>query len=75
MWLPPACASIWRRFLKDALLHKQAIRRRALAQRRCELIDSLAHDWLRDTGQPVPAVVASRVMQPAAAACGTGCAR
>jgi hypothetical protein len=27
---------------------------------------TLAQDWLRDTGQAVPAVVASRVMQPAA---------
>jgi hypothetical protein len=26
----------------------------------------LAQEWLRDTGQAVPAVVASRVMQPAA---------
>ena len=51
-------------FLKDAELEKQVIAG-ALAHRDPKLA-TLAQDWLRDTGQAVPAVVASRVMQPAA---------
>jgi hypothetical protein len=50
-------------FLKDAELEKQVIAG-ALAHGDPKLV-TLAQDWLRDTGQAVPAVVASRVM-PAA---------
>ncbi|HEU5138173.1 MAG TPA: hypothetical protein VFU13_23710 [Steroidobacteraceae bacterium] len=52
-------------FLKDAELEKQAIAK-ALASGDRKLV-ALAQDWLRDTGQAVPSVVAARVM-PAAAA-------
>ena len=51
-------------FLKDPELEKQVIAG-ALAHGDPKLV-TLAQDWLRDTGQGVPAVVASRVMQPAA---------
>ena len=51
-------------FLKDAELEKQVIAG-ALAHGDPKLA-TLAQDWLRDTGQAVAAVVASRVMQPAA---------
>jgi len=47
-------------FLKDAALEKQVIDG-ALASGDQKLI-VLAQDWLRDTGQSVPAVVASRVV-------------
>ena len=57
-------------FLKDPELEKQVIAG-ALAHGDPKLV-TLAQDWLRDTGQVVPAVVASRVMPavtaPAAAA-------
>jgi hypothetical protein len=53
-------------FLKDPALEKQAIET-ALASGDQKLI-GLAQDWLRDTGQAVPAVVASRVVRPATAA-------
>lgn len=60
-------------FLKDAALEKQVIDG-ALASGDQKLI-VLAQDWLRDTGQAVPVVVASRVVppasQPAAAAATT----
>jgi hypothetical protein len=52
-------------FLKDPALEKQTIDE-ALASGDTKLI-ALARDWLRDTGQAVPAVIASRVVQPAAA--------
>ena len=45
-------------FLKDPLLEKQTLEG-ALASGDPKLI-SLAQAWLRDTGQPVPAVVAAR---------------
>lgn len=50
-------------FLKDPELEKQVIAG-ALAQGDPKLV-TLAQEWLRDTGQAVPSVVASRVM-PAA---------
>jgi len=50
-------------FLKDPALEKQTLDA-ALASGDQKLI-GLAQDWLRDTGQAVPAVVASRVVQPA----------
>lgn len=53
-------------FLKDPALEKQAIEG-ALASGDQKLI-GLAQDWLRDTGQAVPAVLASRVVPPATAA-------
>jgi len=53
-------------FLKDPELEKQVIAG-ALAHGDPKLV-TLAQDWLRDTGQAVPAVVASRVMPPAASA-------
>jgi len=53
-------------FLKDPAIEMQTIDA-ALASGDQKLI-ALAQDWLRDTGQAVPAVVASRVMQPAAVA-------
>ena len=46
-------------FLKDAGLEKETIAQ-ALASGDAKLV-GLAQDWLRDTGQVVPAVVASRV--------------
>jgi len=52
-------------FLKDPELEKQVIAG-ALAHGDPKLV-TLAQDWLRDTGQVVPAVVASRVMPSAAA--------
>jgi hypothetical protein len=51
-------------FLKDAELEKQVIAG-ALAHGDPKLV-MLAQDWLRDTGQAVPAVVAARVLQPGA---------
>ena len=53
-------------FLKDPALEKQVLDG-ALASGDQKLI-ALAQDWLRDTGQAVPAVVASRVMPAAPAA-------
>jgi len=53
-------------FLKDPQLEKQVIAG-ALAHGDPKLA-TLAQDWMRDTGQAVPVVVASRVMQPASAA-------
>jgi hypothetical protein len=52
-------------FLKDPAIEKQTLDA-ALASGDQKLI-ALAQDWLRDTGQAVPAVVASRVVQPSAA--------
>ena len=52
-------------FLKDPELEKQTIAQ-ALANGDQKLV-TLAQDWLRDTGQTVPAVVASRVMAGQAA--------
>ena len=52
-------------FLKDPELERQVIAG-SLAHGDPKLV-TLAQDWLRDTGQAVPSVVASRVMQPAAA--------
>jgi hypothetical protein len=46
-------------FLKDPELEKQAIGQ-ALASGDQKLV-TLAQDWLRDTGQVMPAVVATRV--------------
>lgn len=53
-------------FLKDPAIEKQVLDS-ALASGDTKLI-ALAQDWLRDTGQAVPAVVASRVVPAAAAA-------
>ena len=53
-------------FLKDPALEKKTLDS-ALASVDPKLV-TLAQDWLRDTGQPVPAVVASRSATPAAAA-------
>ena len=53
-------------FLKDPKLEKQTLDH-ALASADAKLV-RLAQEWLRDTGQAVPAVVASRVMPPPAAA-------
>ena len=47
-------------FLKDAALEKQTLEK-ALASGDARVI-ALAQDWLRDSGQPVPAVIASRVL-------------
>jgi len=47
-------------FLRDAEVEKQTIAQ-ALASGDQKLV-SLAQDWLRDTGQAVPSVVAARVM-------------
>ena len=47
-------------FLKDSALEKQTIDQ-ALASGDQKLV-AMAQDWLRDTGQSVPGVVASRVM-------------
>jgi hypothetical protein len=52
-------------FLKEQVLEKQILES-SLASGDPTLV-TLAQDWLRDTGQAVPAVVASRVT-PAAAA-------
>lgn len=53
-------------FLKDPALEKQTLDS-ALASGDQKLI-ALAQDWLRDTGQAVPAVVASRVVPAAPSA-------
>ena len=53
-------------FLKDPALEKQTLDA-ALASGDAKLI-ALAQDWLRDTGQAVPAVVASRVVPAAPSA-------
>jgi len=53
-------------FLKDPVVEKQTLDA-ALASGDQKLI-ALAQDWLRDTGQAVPAVVASRVVPPAQSA-------
>jgi hypothetical protein len=53
-------------FLKDPALEKATLEA-ALGSGDAKLI-GLAQDWLRDTGQVGPAVIASRVMPPAAAA-------
>jgi hypothetical protein len=53
-------------FLQDPALEKQTLDA-ALASGDAKLV-TLARDWLRDTGQPVPAVVASRAGPPAGAA-------
>ena len=55
-------------FLKEPALEKQILDG-ALASGDAKLI-GLAQDWLRDTGQAVPAVVASRVMPATAAVSG-----
>jgi hypothetical protein len=47
-------------FLRDAEVEKQTMAQ-ALASGDHKLV-SLAQDWLRDTGQAVPSVVAARVM-------------
>jgi hypothetical protein len=52
-------------FLKDPAFEKQTIDA-ALSSGDQKLV-GLAQDWLLGTGQPVPAVIASRVVQPAAA--------
>ena len=49
-------------FLKDPALEKQTLDA-ALASGDAKLI-VLAQDWLRDTGQAVPTVIASRVVAP-----------
>jgi len=53
-------------FLKDPALEKQTIDQ-ALASGDPKLV-GLAQEWLRDTGQAVPSVVAARVMPAQAAA-------
>jgi hypothetical protein len=53
-------------FLKDPALEKQTLDG-ALASGDQTLI-GLARDWLRDTGQAVPAVVAARVVSPSTGA-------
>ena len=53
-------------FLRDPELERQVIAG-ALAHGDPRLV-TLAQEWLRDTGQAVPAVIASRVVQPAAPA-------
>jgi hypothetical protein len=53
-------------FLKDPALEKQTLDA-ALASGDAKLI-ALAQDWLRDTGQAVPAVIATRIVPPAQAA-------
>ena len=59
-------------FLKDPELEKQVIAG-ALAHGDPKLV-TLAQDWLRDTGQAVPSVVASRVMPAAGATAAAGTA-
>jgi hypothetical protein len=49
-------------FLKDPVLEKQTLDG-ALASGDTKLI-ALAQDWLRDTGQAVSSVIASRVVAP-----------
>ena len=53
-------------FLKDPALEQQVISG-AIASGDQKLV-GLAQDWLRDTGQAVPAVAAARVVTPSAAA-------
>ena len=53
-------------FLKDPELEKQAVAQ-ALASGDQKLV-GLAQDWLRDSGQVVPSMVAAQVMPAAAAA-------
>jgi hypothetical protein len=53
-------------FLKEQVLEKQILES-SLASGDPTLV-TLAQDWLRDTGQAVPAAVASRVTPAAAAA-------
>jgi hypothetical protein len=53
-------------FLKDPALEKQTLDA-ALNSGDAKLV-TMAQDWLRDTGQGVPAVVASRVLPPAVSA-------
>ena len=53
-------------FLKDPALEKQILES-SLASGDPKLVN-LAQEWLRDTGQAVPTVVASRVMPSTAAA-------
>jgi hypothetical protein len=55
-------------FLKDPAFEKQTIDA-ALASGDQKLV-GLAQDWLLGTGQPVPAVVASRVVAPPTAIAG-----
>ena len=50
-------------FLRDPILERQVIDS-SLASGDQKMI-GLAQEWLRDTGQPVPAVVAARVMPSA----------
>jgi hypothetical protein len=57
-------------FLKDAALEKQTLDA-ALASNDARLV-ALAQDWLRDTGQVVPTVVASRVAPAAPASAPAG---
>jgi hypothetical protein len=52
-------------FLKDSAIEKQTLDA-ALASGDAKLV-ALAQDWLRDTGQGVPGVVASRVVPRAPA--------
>jgi len=52
-------------FLKDPEFEKRTVAK-ALASGDQKLV-TLAQDWLRDTGQPVPSVVAARVMPGQAA--------
>jgi len=59
-------------FLKDPELEKQTLAS-ALASGDQKLV-ALAQDWLRDTGQAVPTVVGSRVMQSASAPAPAGAA-
>lgn len=56
-------------FLRDPAVEKQTLDA-ALASGDAKLI-GLAQDWMRDTGQAVPAVVASRVVAPVAAPAAT----
>ncbi len=53
-------------FLRDAALEKQTLDA-ALNSGDAKLV-TLAQDWLRDTGQVAPVVVASRVLPPAVSA-------
>jgi len=49
-------------FLKDPALEKQVLDSSLVSGD--PKLAALAQDWLRDTGQAVPAVVAARVMAP-----------
>jgi hypothetical protein len=55
-------------FLKEPALEKQILES-SLASGDPKLV-TLAQDWLRDTGQAVPAVIASRVMPAGTPAAG-----